>query len=543
MVRRTEAWLRAAGFVIAVLLMTFVWLDRPSSAQAGRSLAIAAAGADLPAWMSRVDGMLRDGTLDIGSVQDDTMVAGRRHERLTQHHRGLPVFGGQVARQMDGRSIVSLAGRVYEGIALDVTPSLDPAAAARIALGAAGGDPVVRGEALLGVLPTAEGGYVLAYRLEVRSELDIRIYYVNARTGTIERWYSRIETQGPSIGRGTGVLGDAKKMSATAVAATFRADDGLRPAEAFTLDFRGSLSRLNTFLQTGVPFNSDIAVDGDNVWTDSAVVDAHTYQGWIYDYYYKRFGRQGLDDRNLQVVGIVHPLARADFARYTPDTQNTFINNALYIGDGFMIYGDGDGRSFNYLAGALDVVGHELTHGVTDYSSQLEYQDEPGALNEAFSDIMGASIEFFYQPVGSAPQKADWLIGEDVTLISPGYVRSLNNPNAIGYPDHYSLRQFIGTDEDNGGVHFNSTIASHAFYLAVAGGRNRVSGITVAGVGLANIEKMEKIFYRAFVFFLGPNSRFSDARAATLQAAADLFGVNSNERAQVQQAWTAVGVN
>ena len=284
-------------------------------------------------------------------------------------------------------------------------------------------------------------------------------------------------------------------------------------------------------------------MDSDNVWTDGAVVDAHAYQGWIYDYYYKRFGRRGLDDGNLEVIGIVHPLARADAGLYPPDTRNTFINNALYLGDGFMMYGDGDGRVFTYLAGALDVVAHELAHGVTDYSSQLEYQDESGALSEAFSDIMGASAEFFFQPVGSGPQRADWLLAEDVTLVSPGYLRSLNNPSAAGYPDHYSLRKFIGTEEDNGGVHYNCTIVDHAFYLAVAGGTNRVSGVSVAGVGLANIERMEKIFYRAFVFHLGPHARFSDARAATLQAAADLFGPGSNERAQVQLAWTAVGVN
>ncbi len=87
------------------------------------------------------------------------------------------------------------------------------------------------------------------------------------------------------------------------------------------------------------------------------------------------------------------------------------------------------------------------------------------------------------------------------------------------------------------------TIGTHAFYLAVAGGRNRVSGITVAGIGQGNIERMEKIFYRAFVMLMAPNSRFSDARRATLQAAADLYGANSAERSQVEQAWTAVGVN
>jgi thermolysin len=198
---------------------------------------------------------------------------------------------------------------------------------------------------------------------------------------------------------------------------------------------------------------------------------------------------------------------------------------------------------FDYLSGALDVIGHELTHGVTDYTSQLDYQDESGALNEAFSDIMGTAIEFYYEKSGQGPQKGpNFLIGEDVFRLAPGYLRSLQDPNSVGDPDHYSLRRFIGTTTDFGGVHFNSTIPSHAFYLAVNGGRNRVSGITVPGIGIANIERMERIFYRAFVFLMGPRSKFADARAATLQAAADLYGSGSNERSQVEQAWTAVGI-
>ena len=92
---------------------------------------------------------------------------------------------------------------------------------------------------------------------------------------------------------------------------------------------------------------------------------------------------------------------------------------------------------------------------------------------------MAAAMEFYYQPVGSGRDQADWLIAEDVFLGSLGYLRSLNNPVRQGEPDHYSLRRFIGTTTDDGGVHFNLTIATHAFYLAVAGGRNRVSGITV----------------------------------------------------------------
>jgi thermolysin len=221
----------------------------------------------------------------------------------------------------------------------------------------------------------------------------------------------------------------------------------------------------------------------------------------------------------------------------------TFINNAFYCCDGVLVYGDGDGRAFTYLAGAFDVVAHEWTHGVTDFTSQLVYRDEPGALNEAFSDIMAAAMEFYYYPAGTGRDQADWQIAEDVYLGSPGYLRSLNNPSAKGHPDHYSLRRFIGTGEDDGGVHFNLTIPTHAFYLAVAGGRHRVSGVNVAGIGVGSIERMERIFYRAFTQLMGPDSRFSDARRATLQAAADLYGAGSNEYAQVELAWTAVGVN
>ena len=119
----------------------------------------------------------------------------------------------------------------------------------------------------------------------------------------------------------------------------------------------------------------------------------------------------------------------------------------------------------------------------------------------------------------------------------------MNNPNAVGDPDHYTLRRFIGTSTDNGGVHFNMTIATHAFYLAVAGGRNRVSGQTVTGVGMNNIERMEKIFYRALGFPDGP--QLAVHRRARGHAAGGHGSVRrgSNERTQVAAAWSAVGVN
>jgi bacillolysin len=486
--------------------------------------------------------MLNAGELDIAVLQEDTMFPGRVHERLGQVYDGLPVFGAQVIRQMDGRSIISVTGRLYEGLEIDVTPSIAPERANAIAVSAAGPGGQIRGETTLGILPVEDGGYRLVYRMVVHSDWTIRDVYVDADTGSIVRSINGIHSQ-IAIGQGTGVLGATKKLATNQTSSTYQAVDRIRPAEAFTLAFPGTVGRLNQFLQSGIIFNSDIATDSDNTWTDGPTVDAHVYQGWVYDYYFARFGRRGMDDRNIEVDAVVHPLARSEATRQPPEVVGSFINNAFYCCDGLIVFGDGDGRVLNYLAGGFDVVAHEWTHGVTDFSSQLIYQDEPGALNEAFSDIMAAAMEFYHQPVGGGPDKADWLIAEDVVLIAPGYLRALNNPIAAGEPDHYSLRRFIGTSTDDGGVHYNMTIGTHAFYLAVAGGRNRVSGITVAGIGQSNIERMEKIFYRAFVMLMAPNSRFSDARRATLQAAADLYGANSTERSQVELAWTAVGVN
>jgi thermolysin len=198
------------------------------------------------------------------------------------------------------------------------------------------------------------------------------------------------------------------------------------------------------------------------------------------------------------------------------------------------------GRQWNYFSGALDVVAHELAHGVTDYTSDLIYRNESGALNEAFSDILGTSVEFFYQQAGSGRLQADYLLGEDLTEPS-GAFRSMANPQAYGDPDHYS-RRYTGT-ADNGGVHHNSGIANHAFYLAIEGGVNRTSGLSVQGVGAASRAKIETVFYRAFTQLLPANATFSMARAATLQAARDLYGAGSDVERAMEQAWTAVGVS
>ena len=216
-----------------------------------------------------------------------------------------------------------------------------------------------------------------------------------------------------------------------------------------------------------------------------------------------------------------------------------------------MVYGVGlpsnftaGGQRYKNFAGAIDIVGHELTHGVTRYTSNLIYRNESGALNEAFSDMMGTGVEFFFQPAGSGSMQADYLNGEDVITGTSAFplngIRSMQNPQLFGDPDHYSIR-YTGT-QDNGGVHTNSGIANNAFYLAIEGGTHRL-GARVTGVGASNREQIERVFYRAFTAFLVPSSTFAAARAATIQAARELYPSNPAVEAAITQAWTAVGVN
>jgi thermolysin len=376
--------------------------------------------------------------------------------------------------------------------------------------------------------------------------IDAVEYFLDAANGDVLLQYSDRESQS-AVGRATGVLGDSKKITLSGSGSSFSARDVLRPPLIVTDDMKGDAQRTATYLSGFLSLTAaDVASRSDLVWTDGAVNDAHVYAGYTYDYYFKRFGRRGLDDSNIRIMSLANPVRRTidDFKQYFSRFPDFFVN-AFYFGNGVMVYGVGlppgitlGGQSWNYMSGAIDVVGHELTHGVTSFTSDLIYRNESGALNEAFSDMMGTSIEFFFQPAGSGNLKADYLCGEDV--VQPGGIRSMENPGLFGDPDHYSKR-FLGT-ADNGGVHINSGIANHAFYLAIEGGTNRTSGLTVEGVGAANREQIEKVFYRAFTQLLPSNATFAVARAATVQAARDLYGSGSSAERAVTQAWTAVGV-
>jgi Zn-dependent metalloprotease len=516
----------------------------PATAEAAEPQRVAAAAAaETRAWAARIEGLVREGGLALRTVRDDTLLPDRQHARYEQRYKGVPVVGGDLAVQVSGADVVSVFGTLYDGIDVDAVPTLSADRAVEIISRLSGqtlGNP-----AELVILPRDEGGFVLVYTLPVFTGGDRIVYSIDAHTGAVVEARSEIQSQS-AVGHGRGVLGDDKKMSVRAAGGQFLGDDLLRPPLLETFDLQGNLDRtlqfLNGVVRTG---DSDLIADSDNDWTDGPAVDAHTYAGYVYDYYFKRFGRRGLDGNNLRVRAVVHPVRLADYTRYGPDVVGLFFVNAFYAGNGTMVFGEGlpagvflDGQNFKPFSAALDVVAHELTHGVTQFTSRLRGVGEAGALNESFSDMMGTSAEFFFQAAGNGPLKADYQLGEDIT--TPGAVRSMDNPALYGHPDHYSTR-YQGP-LDSGGIHRNCAISNQVYYLAIEGGTNRTSRLSVQGVGAGNREQIEKVMYRAFTSMMPSDATFATARVVTIQSARDLYGVGSPAERAMIQAWTAVGV-
>jgi bacillolysin len=548
-------WIRVSAGVVLAAAAALVIPARPSGQ--GRSfspVAVTAASVDaLRAWDVRVDRMARAGELERRDVQDDLMMPGRRHERLAQLYQGVPVWGGDVARQTDGGLTVSIFGSVYENISISTTPKLSADEAAAAIAKLSGVDLQGRLPELV-ILPLDGGGYALTYRDQAISENDASVYFIDALDGSLRLKYNLFQNQSTVV-EGLGVLGTRKKVSVQPQSGTFVADDALRPPSLRTYDMRGNFTAaLNALNGLTVLTTANLAQDPSSTWTDGANVDGHAFEGYTYDFYFKRLGRRGLDNNNNRIVGMTHTVRLQDVFTAPPNVLGTFYLNAFYCHScgsdrrGMMVYGEGLPNGVVLLvgttrvgvrnfAGSLDVVAHELTHGVTAFSSNLLPFNEAGALNEGFSDMMGSSVEFFAQPA-----TANYLMGENlVTTPIAGFVRSLQDPLAFGTPDNYSIR--LTDAADNGEVHNNSTIPSHAFYLAIEGGTNRTSRLAVTGVGAANRDQIEKVFYRGFTQLLPSNATFSTARAATIQSARDLYGAGSNAERAVTQAWTAVGVN
>jgi Zn-dependent metalloprotease len=274
--------------------------------------------------------------------------------------------------------------------------------------------------------------------------------------------------------------------------------------------------------------NYDLSVnftDADNHWNnvnslkDEVATDAHWGAEMTYDYYQNYHGLAGLDGNDMPLISFVH---------YSSSYENAFWNGS------WASFGDGSGSSQPFVS--LDVVAHEFTHGVTEFSARLRYRNESGALNESFSDVFGAAVEF-----KARPEKANWLVGEDI-FTSGNPFRNMADPKEENHPDTYQGQNWAVGSGDNGGVHTNSGVQNHWYYLLSDGGtgtNDNGDAYTVTGLGL---DVASDITFRNLQYYLSVLSNYTDAREGSLQAAEDLFGTCSAEFLEVANAWYAVGV-
>ena len=582
-----------------------------------------------------VETLADGGELVLASSRPDSQLQGRTQQFFQQYHEGVPVLGAGVSRQLAGGATVSLLGTIETGIELDPQPRFQSVEALELLEQQTGVGALSNALPELVIVQVPTGRYVLAYQATMR---DLRTYFLDAHSGFIAHDVSAVREQ--SVGSGNGILGQRKKLSTSQAGGTFQAYDRLRPAEIITLDLRYDFERVEALLFGDVVWaSSDVASDADNTWTDPAVVDAHAYIGFMYDYLATRHDWHGIDGRDGRIFSMVN-IERGFF--------NAFFAFPPFGPGDLGVFAFGEAEDGPPLV-SVDTVGHELMHAVTyhsteqrtgtplidtyraipgprkftlegpsvigveagvhecgqsytwDGSSMDDTSDGPiveewngrtfsflcregrfalvanegGALNESWSDVFGTAVEFMVHEPAQGPLRADYVIGEDDT---PPALRSLERPRSLilegttgplTYPDAAGgmVRFLLGIFDDTGGgffapfisvdgeniflfpralfydgVHWNSTVLSHAFYLAIEGGTHETTGLTVPGVGGDRRHDIERVFFRAMTELMPPNANVAIAALAVRVTAIDLFGAGSDVFAAVHQALNAVGL-
>ncbi len=470
---------------------------------------------------------------------------GQTHTRVQHLYKGVPVFGSEMILHADRTGTIDLInGQLVDELDLDTNPQISPAQALKAAqddlgpatyrweipeleniLKAAYNDPSKTWKPAPELVISAMNGqflekdFRLTYKFMLATENPAAnwTYFVDAKTGAIvNRWNSMHETT--ATGSGPTLYSGTVSIQTEDTGSEFQMYDAVRNIKTY-----------NANNSTSLP--GTLYTDADNVWDSPgmpAAVEIHWGSMSFYDYYSNVHGRNSIDNAGMQIIGSVH--------------YSSNYNNASWDGSQAR-FGDGDGTQFDPLV-TIDIAAHEFTHGVTDFESNLVYQSEPGALNEALSDMFGVSVDFYARPA-----QANWAVGEECyTPGTPGdALRFMDDPNKANDPDTYEGTYWASTANpspfnDWGGVHTNSGVANYHFYLLSDGGsgtNDNGTNYNVTGIG---IDKTSKIWYRAQTTYLTTNSQYADARNATLNSAIDLYGSGSAEYQSTLDGWVAVGV-
>ncbi len=465
---------------------------------------------------------------------------GQTRHRLQQYYKGIALADRSFLLHEKNGKVFLAHGEIVSDLDLEVAPALSEPQALRFALDHVGAqaymwedpaneiflqreqnDPAAtfrpKGELQISAGHEARGpqDFRLVYRFDIYAEKPLGRYDVDvdAKTGAIVKVSSRLyETDIPS--QGMSVYNGAVAMTADEVT-----DDTYRLRE------RGRGTGIETYdMQRTTSFaNTRDFIDADNDFTDAnahAGVSVHWAAEATYDYFLSQHNRRSYNNANATIRSYAH-------------FDNNWFN-ARWDGSR-MLFGDGTNNATPLVT--VDVVAHEFTHGVTQFSAGLIYASESGALNESFSDIFGNAVEF-----ATPGATADWSVGEGAIRL-----RSMSNPRAFGDPNTYLGAGWAPTanpsgNNDNGGVHTNSGVQNYWFYLLSEGGsgvNDNGDTYSVAGLGL---ERAADIAYRNLTTYLTPSSGYQDARLATIYSTMDLYGLNTPEYQTALAVWEAVGV-
>ncbi|MFC9929534.1 M4 family metallopeptidase [Streptomyces sp. NPDC127190] len=470
---------------------------------------------------------------------------GTQHVRYDRTYRGLPVLGGDFVVHLTPSGGFRGADRATRRtISLPtITPAISAPKASDLAVNAL--RAVHLGESLRQVKAKPElivdalhGAPRLAWRTNVAG-LDslgnpvARTVLTDARTGArIDAWDS-IET---ASGDGQSLYSGTVPLETTSSGSAYQLTD---PTRGNT--YTGDAANKTDLCFLGICFSrapSTVFTDSDNHWgtgsnadRSSAAVDAQYGTNMTWDFYKNTFGRNGIAGDGKGSYNRVH---------YGSGYNNAFWDDSCFC----MTYGDGDGSTFGPLV-ALDVAGHEMTHGVTSKTAALTYSGESGGLNEATSDILGTMVEWY---ANNSSDPGDYLIGEKIVKSGFGKtaLRFMDQPSKDGNSADYWSSSVGNLD-----VHYSSGVANHfAYLLAEGSGAKTINGVsynsptyngsTVTGIGR---DKVARIWYRALTTYMTSSTNYAGARTATLNAAKDLYGAGSTEYNAVAAAWSAVNVN
>ncbi|HOP06685.1 MAG TPA: M4 family metallopeptidase [candidate division Zixibacteria bacterium] len=459
---------------------------------------------------------------------------GMVHVRFDQYYQGIRILEGELLAHFSADGLLqTVNGNVETELDLSITPDIDAATAVAVAERELM-DHFGKGEPNKPELVVFrwQDEIYLCWRMFLWSSTPMGRweYLVDAHTGDIRFLANRI-MDANDIGTGVGVMGDPRYHIDTDYnGSVYEMNDYTRRLNNNPHGHDGEMpagAYIRTYLATS-SLPGSVATDADNYWsgtTYAPAVDGQVYTGLVYDYLLHHLGRNGFDDAGSSMRTSVNYSAEGD-------------NNAYWNGDQIVIWSYSG--SYRSLAGCPDVIAHEWGHAVTENCSDLAYQLESGALNEAFSDMIGTAFEFAHDTLDTP----DWLIGENGTLDGSGF-RDMSAPHNAGDPDYYGTSDPYWIDVENCspsyfndycGVHTNCGVGNKWFYLYSDGGSHH--SVTVTGIGVQNAIQ---VAYRANRYYWTSSTDYHEGALGTLQAAADLDATGTWQ-AQAALAWNAVGV-